>query len=238
MSTDHQPVPATRTVVITGAAGALGQAVVARFHGEGARLALFGRDPHGLRTQLAELAEDALLLGADVTSQESVSLAMQQVIERFGSVDVLVHVAGGFELSGPLQGLTRAVWDRMLDLNAWSFVTVCHDVVPLMRVQKRGSIIAVSSRAAWQGAADMAAYSASKSALQRLVESLSQELRGDGINVNSIAPGTLDTPANRRAMPGVDPHGWVSTERAAAAIAFLASDAGSVIHGQHLQLGV
>jgi len=237
MKTDLHDIPPARTVVITGAGGALGRAVTARFRREGAQLALLGRDQQGLRAQLGDLAAGALLLAADVTSEESVSAAMEQVIARYQRVDVLVHVAGGFEMSGPVQALSRAAWDRMFDLNAWSFVAVTHDLVPLMRAQKRGSIIAVSSRAAREGDANMAAYSASKSALQRLVESLSKEVRGDGINVNSVAPTTLDTPANRRAMPGADPRDWVSTERAAEAIAYLASDAGSVVQGQHLLVG-
>lgn len=238
MDTDLHTIPTPRTVVITGAAGALGSAVVARFAAERAQLALLGHDANKLRAQIGNLAPDALLLAADVTDQESVSAAMQQVVARFGTVDVLVHVAGGFEMGEPVHTLSRAAWQRMLDLNAWSLVTVTRDVVPLMQRQKRGSIVAVSSRAADAGGAQMGAYAASKSALQRLVESLSQELRGDGINVNSIAPSTLDTPQNRRAMPNADFGSWVSTERAAAAIAYLTSDAGSVIHGQHLALGV
>lgn len=82
----------------------------------------------------------------------------------------------------------------------------------------------------------MGAYCASKSALQRLVESLSHEVRRAGVNVNSVAPGTLDTHANRQAMPAADPTDWVSTASAARAIAFLASDAAQAIHGQHVVL--
>lgn len=238
MNTDLHTIPGRRSVVITGASGALGQAVVARFRAEGARLSLLGHDERKLRDQLGELADDALLLAADVTSEDSVTVAMRRVLEQRQRIDVLVHVAGGFEMGEPVHALSRAAWQRMLDLNAWSFVAVTRDVVPAMRAQRSGSIVAVSSRAASEGAANMAAYSASKSALQRLVESLSHELRAEGINVNSIAPVVMDTPANRRAMPDVDPRNWVTTERAATAIAYLASDAGSVIHGQHLVLGV
>lgn len=230
---------AQRSIAVTGAAGALGQAVARRFLAEGARLALIDRDEDRLR-QVFDAAADStahLLLAADVTSESAMSDAAARVVERFGGVDAVVHVAGGFEMGEPVHALSRAAWDRMMNLNAWSFVAVCKAFVPPMLREGRGKIVAVSARSAQSGLAAMAAYGASKSALQRLVESLSQEVRAAGLNVNSVAPTIMDTPANRHAMPNADRSAWVSTDVAAQAIAFLCSDAAAAVHGQHVVLG-
>jgi NAD(P)-dependent dehydrogenase (short-subunit alcohol dehydrogenase family) len=133
--------------------------------------------------------------------------------------------------------LDRASWDRMLNLNAWSFVAVAQAFVPSMVERKAGSVIAVTAKIAGHGLASMSAYIASKSALQRLVEAMAAELSPHGVRVNSIAPSVLDTPANRQAMPEANPAEWVSTDVAAQTVAFLASPAAQALHGQHLALG-
>jgi NAD(P)-dependent dehydrogenase (short-subunit alcohol dehydrogenase family) len=114
---------------------------------------------------------------------------------------------------------------------------VTQAVIPLMKQQGGGQVVAVSANAAREGQALKGAYCAAKSALQRLVESLSHEVRADGIHVNSVAPTTLDTPANRQSMPDADRSAWVTLDAAAQAIAFLATPAGAAVHGQHIQLG-
>ncbi len=226
----------TSCIVITGAAGALGQAVARRFHAAGATLALVDREAARL-AQLYGAQTLTQLLVADVTSSDSVNTAIAQVLQDHGRVDALVHVAGGFEMGEGVHEISRASWDRMMELNAWSFVNVAQAVVPVMRARRSGRIVAVSAAAAGQGQALKGAYCAAKSALQRLVESLAQELRGEGISVNSVAPTLLDTPANRAAMPQADRSDWVSLESAAEAIAFLATAPGAAVQGQHLQLG-
>lgn len=234
MSTQTQ-----RSIVVTGAAGALGRAVVQCFLAQGARLALIDRDEAQLREAFAGAADAPphLLLAADVTSEAGMADAAARIAQQFGHVDAVVHVAGGFEMGEPVHGLSRAAWDRMMNLNAWSFVVVGKAFVPAMLREGRGKVVAVSARSAQSGLATMAAYCASKSALQRLVEALSQEVRSAGINVNSVAPTIMDTPANRQAMPDADRSAWVSTEVAAQAIAFLCSDAAAAVHGQHVVLG-
>jgi NAD(P)-dependent dehydrogenase (short-subunit alcohol dehydrogenase family) len=224
------------TLVITGAAGALGQAVASHFLASGSRVALLDQDENRLRAVFGTPA-NALLLAADVTSGPSVAAAIARVAQAFTRVDALVHIAGGFEMGEPVHAISRASWDRMLDLNAWSFVNLTQAVVPLMKSQRAGCVVAVSASAAREGQALKGAYCAAKSALQRLVESLSHEVRAEGIQVNSVAPTTLDTPANRQAMPGADRSAWVPLDVAAQAIAFLATPGGAAVHGQHLQLG-
>ncbi|CAG9167782.1 SDR family NAD(P)-dependent oxidoreductase [Cupriavidus pampae] len=240
----NSPRPATqsrpvRHVVITGAAGALGRAVASRFAGEGARLALIDRDLQHLQSVFAHPEPDHgghLLHAADVTSDAAMAPVAAAILDAFGSVDVLVHVAGGFEMGEATHTLSRESWMRMMDLNAWSFIAVAGHFIPAMMFQRSGKVIAVSARAASAGAATMGAYIASKSALQRLVESLSHEVREAGINVNSIAPSILDTPANRASMPSADHTHWVSTGTVARVAAFLASDGAQAMHGQHVVL--
>lgn len=223
-------------IVITGAAGALGQAVARHFLSGGHKLALLDHDAQRLRAVFGAPA-GMVLHAADVTSADSVDAAMAQVLQAHGRIDALVHVAGGFEMGEGVHQITRASWDRMMNVNAWSFVNLTQAVVPVMQRQGGGRIVAVSAAAARQGQALKGAYAASKSALQRLVESLSHEVRAQGIAVNSVAPTTLDTPANRAAMPDADRSAWVPLDVAAQAIAFLAMPAGAAVHGQHIQLG-
>ncbi|WP_280154421.1 SDR family oxidoreductase [Piscinibacter sp. XHJ-5] len=231
--------PTSRTVVITGAAGALGRAVAQQFLDEGAQLALVDQDEGRLRSVFAGRADMSphQLVAADVTSEAGMAAAAVRIEQALGRVDVLVHVAGGFEMGEPVHALSRAAWDRMMNLNAWSFVAVTRAFVPQMLGDGAGKVVAVSAGSAVRGAAQMAAYVASKSALQRLVEALSQEVRTKGINVNSIAPTIMDTPANRESMPNADHSAWVSTAVAAKTIGFLASDAALSIHGQHVVVG-
>ena len=224
-------------VVITGAAGALGRAVVQRFLGEGARLALIGHSDKQLADAFPGLDNSRhLLIAADVTSESSMQAAAGQIVQAFQRVDTVVHVAGGFEMGAAVHTLERASWDRMMNLNAWSFVAVAQAFAPSMIERKAGSMIAVTAKVAGRGVASMSAYIASKSALQRLVEAMAAELSPHGIRVNSIAPSVLDTAANRQAMPDANPADWVSTDVAAQTVAFLASPAAQALHGQHLTL--
>ena len=225
-------------IVITGAAGALGQAAARHFQSQGARLALLDRAMDRLGQVFAGLdtARHALF-EVDVTSAASAAQAAKGALAHLGHVDALVHIAGGFEMGPPVHELSRDAWNRMMDLNAWSFAAVSQAFVPSMVQRGSGSVVAVSAKTAARGLAAMSAYIASKSALQRLVEAAAAELAPHGIRVNSIAPSVLDTPANRDAMPDADRCAWVSTDVAAATIGYLISPAAAALQGQHLALG-
>lgn len=226
-----------RHVVVTGAAGALGRAVVQHFLDQGARLALIDHRMEHLSSTFPGLDNSQhLLVEADVTSVPAMAEAAKGILSAFRQVDALVHIAGGFEMGDPVHALSREAWERMMNLNAWSFVAVSQALVPSMIERKSGSVVAVTAKTASRGAAAMSAYIASKSALQRLVEASAAELAPHGINVNSIAPSVLDTPANRQAMPDANPASWVSTGVAAQTIGFLVSPAAAALHGQHLTL--
>ncbi|HQR03095.1 MAG: SDR family NAD(P)-dependent oxidoreductase [Proteobacteria bacterium] len=225
-----------RTILITGAAGALGRAAVETFLEQNARLILVDRESSLLTAAFPRLAQDGrhLLLAGDVTAEASMTNVVRQAIAHSGRIHALVHIAGGFTMGEATHATARATWDGMVNLNAWSFIATTQALVPHMIANGGGSIVAVSARAAAQGSALMGAYCAAKSALQRLVESLSAEVRAHRINVNSIAPSLIDTPANRAAMPEADFSQWVPPRKLAQTMAFLTSEAASEIHGDHI----
>ncbi len=218
------------TLLITGATGNLCAAVVAHFAGQGARLLLADRNAGALRQHYGGIA-DAELVEVNLLDREQVADRIGQAITRAGRVDVLCHLAGGFHMGERVHDTPAAAWDLMMDLNARSLIHVAAAVVPRMIAQGAGRIVAVGAAGALKGGADMGAYAASKSALMRLVESMSAELRDQGIHVNCVLPSTLDTPANRAAMPDADASRWVEPAALAEVIGFLASDAARAIHG-------
>jgi NAD(P)-dependent dehydrogenase (short-subunit alcohol dehydrogenase family) len=224
----------SQIAVITGASGNLGSAAARRLHAAGAHLVLLDHAGEKLSAQLPELvnSKDHLTLdGIDVTNPDSMSQAVGKALERFGQIDILVNTVGGYRAGTPLYKTPVEDWDFMLNLNARSVFVVSQAVIPAMVQQHYGKIIHVSARAGVSGAANSAAYSAAKSAVIRLTESMAAELKQEGVNVNCILPGTIDTPQNRQAMPSADFHRWVSPESIAEVILFLASDAARDIHG-------
>lgn len=218
------------TVCITGAAGHLGAAVAAWFAREGARLVLLDREAEGLRERYSPLP-DAVMLPVDLLDREATAAAVAQAVAHVRHIDVLCHLAGGFHMGEPVHETPASAWDFMMDLNARSFIHIAAAVVPRMRAQGRGRIVAVGAAGGLKGGAAVGAYAASKSALMRLVESMSAELRDDGINVNAVLPSIIDTPPNRASMPDADVSRWVAPEALAEVIGFLASDAARAVHG-------
>ena len=220
-----------RTVLITGAAGNLGRAVAAAFAAAGATLALFGHDERSLAAAYPGKDPKRLLLACDLRVPESVETAVRAAAVRFGRIDVLAHIAGGFAKGHPVHATPPDVWREMTELNAGSLLGVASAVVPHMIRAGSGKIITIGAMSALAGRADMGAYTASKSALMRLSEAMSGELREQGINVNCILPGIIDTPQNRAAMPKADPGRWVEPAAIAEVVLFLASERARAIHG-------
>ena len=151
--------------------------------------------------------------------------------ERFGRIDVLCNIAGGFRMGAPVHETPDADWDFLFGLNARSVLHTARAVVPGMIEAGGGKIVNVGAFAAQNGVASMGAYCASKSAVIRLTEAMAAELREKSINVNCVLPTIIDTPENRAAMPDADPGRWVSPEALAEVIVFLASDGARAIHG-------
>jgi len=182
-----------------------------------------------LRSAFGRDDERKLLVRADLLDAASVAQAVAAV--RFPRIDVLCNIAGGFRMGHPVHETPESVWELMLDLNAKSVINAARAVVPKMLAAGSGKIVNIGAVAGLGGKANVGAYSASKSAVIRLTESMSAELRDKGINVNCVLPSVIDTPQNRADMPGADPRRWVAPEALADVILFLASDAARAIHG-------
>ncbi|HVN75307.1 MAG TPA: SDR family NAD(P)-dependent oxidoreductase [Thermoanaerobaculaceae bacterium] len=223
-----------RVAIVTGAAGNLGQTVARAFQAAGARTALADRDGARLQQLYPELRGSRghlLAEGIDLTSDGALDGVVAQTVELFGRVDILVNTVGGFRAGAPVHETPMETWDHLLGLNLRTSLVTARAVVPAMLRRRYGKIVMVGARAAEAGAANMAAYSASKAAVLRLVESLAAELKGSGINVNCVLPGTLDTEQNRRDQPGADHSRWVPPEAVSDVILFLASDAARGVNG-------
>ena len=219
-------------VLVTGAAGALGRAVVAHFAARGAPLALVGRDPAALAALAAEVGSaGTLALPADLLDRAAIASVVERAVARFGGIEAAIHLAGGFAMGDTVHETSPATWQQMLDVNVNTMLASAAAVVPVMRRQKRGYIVNVGAASALRGTAKMGAYIASKSALMRLTESMAAELRDEGIHVNAVLPSIIDTPANRAAMPKADHNRWVAPAALADVIGFLASDAARALHG-------
>jgi NAD(P)-dependent dehydrogenase (short-subunit alcohol dehydrogenase family) len=223
-----------RIVLVGGASGNLGQAVARAFHAAGANLVLLDRKPGRLAALFPELAAspDHLLLDSvDAADAASVDAAVQVAVERFGRLDIVANTVGGYRAGTPVHETPPETWEFMLTLNARTAFVLSRAAVPHMLERGAGKIVHVAARASLQGTARAAAYSASKSAILRLVESLSAELKHTGINVNCVLPGTIDTPQNRESMPKADHSRWVPPEAIADVVLFLASDAARAVTG-------
>ena len=220
-----------KTVLITGAAGSLGRAVAAAFMAAGANRVLLDIDQGGLAKAHGTDKGDQILATADLGDRAAVEAACAAGVEKFGTINVVCNIAGGFAMGDPVHKTPMDVWHRMMDMNAVSVINACAAAVPHMLAAGGGKIVNVGAMGGLKGGADMGAYAASKSAVIRLTESLSAELREDNINVNCVLPSIIDTVPNREAMPDADPARWVAPAALADVIVFLASDGARAMHG-------
>jgi NAD(P)-dependent dehydrogenase (short-subunit alcohol dehydrogenase family) len=223
-----------KVVIITGAAGNLGSATARLFQQFGAKTVPVDRSPDRVREAFKDLAgsPDHLLAGGvDLSDAASLGKLVEQTLAKFGRVDALVNTVGAFRGGKPVHEADPADWDFLFSANVRTTLLCCRAVIPQMLKQKSGRIINVSSREGLEAHAGFAAYSASKSAVLRLTESLAAELKASDINVNCIMPSVIDTPQNRAAMPNADFSKWVAPEAIADVIAFLASDAARAVTG-------
>ena len=223
-----------QVVLVTGGTGALGAAVTLAALEAGAaavvtyrdardRDALSGRVPAADRGRLHAIQ-------ADVTDAESVRRLFDEVTARHRRLDVLVNTVGGFA-GGALLATDERAWDGMLTLNLRSAYLCCRAALPPMLAAGRGRIVNVGSRSVVPPTGGFVAYTVSKAAVLALTQALAHEVRGRGVTVNAVLPSTMDTEANRRAMPDADRSGWVTPDSVARAILFLMSDAAADVTG-------
>lgn len=221
-------------VMVTGAAGNLGQAVARAFQAARAKLVLVDRRPDRLQRLFPELADSPdhfLATSVDLTDEDAVQEVVDEALKRFGRIDVLANTAGGWRGGTPVRETTLDTLDFLFNLNARTVFITGRAVVPAMLEQGSGKIVNVAARAALGAASRNGAYAASKSAVVRLTESMAAELVQPGIQVNCVLPGTIDTPQNRQAMPKADHNHWVKPEAIADVMLFLASDAARAVSG-------
>jgi NAD(P)-dependent dehydrogenase (short-subunit alcohol dehydrogenase family) len=222
-----------QVALVTGAAGNLGRALCEALAKQGARLAMLDISSEVLVKAKAQLpdATEIELFPTDLLNPADVERSVAATHSRFGRIDLLANVAGGFTMGPALHETTDAIWDQMLDLNLRSVFNCCRAVVPVMLEHGRGSIVNVSARAALSPKGRMGPYCAAKAGVVALTESLAQEHKEQGIRVNAILPGTVDTPENRAAMPDQDHARWVPPAALADVILFLASDSARCVTG-------
>ena len=223
-----------KSVLVAGGTGGLGRVVSLAFLSEGARVIVTYRE----QKEFDSLKSDAAANGAsvnghivDVTDETAVRQLLDQVVAKYGRLDVLVNGVGGYVGGVNLWELETKVFERMLALNLRSGYVLSRAAIPAMLKQKDGAIVNVVSKAALDHGAGASAYAASKAAALALMDSLAAEVKGSGVRVNSILPSIIDTEANRKAMPGADFAKWPKPEEIARVILFLCSDDAKVIHG-------
>jgi NAD(P)-dependent dehydrogenase (short-subunit alcohol dehydrogenase family) len=217
-------------VVVTGGLGTLGRAVARAFETAGSRVAVI--DHTAVPAADAAKASDRYLpVGqVDLTQLEHAERAMQSIVAKFGRIDVLVNIAGGFRWQTLADG-DLAGWDQMYAVNLKTAVVASKAAVPFILKSAAGRVINIGAAAAAKAAAGMGAYAASKSGVLRLTESLSEEVKDRGVTVNAVLPGTIDTPQNRKDMPDADKSKWVVPEAIAEVVVFLASSAARAVTG-------
>src|SRR5690348_13729776 len=211
------------STIITGAGGALGRAVVEAFLADGATV--FGVDLSW--RERAHASKRFHPVEANILEAG----ACERVAQAAAPVDRLVHLVGGFAGGKPVTETGDDVWDQMMNMNLRAAVGMFRAVLPQMVAERRGSIVAIASRAAVEPMAGFAAYSVSKAALVALVKTVALEVRDAGVNVNAVMPSVIDTPANRKAMAGADFSKWVAPESVARLLVWLTSEAGRDVTG-------
>jgi NAD(P)-dependent dehydrogenase (short-subunit alcohol dehydrogenase family) len=217
-------------VVITGAFGALGSAVANAAAEQGRRTALLDIATPPATLHVLDPTRTLVVGSTDVASPSAARSAMAAVNDRFGRIDALINIAGGFRWQ-TIQGGDPQTWDELHRLNVTSTLNASIACLPYLRQAKAGRIVNIGAAAALKAGAGMGAYAAAKSAVHRLTESLADELKAEGITVNAVLPSIIDTPANRKDMPDADRSKWVAPVELASIILFLASDAASALTG-------
>jgi NAD(P)-dependent dehydrogenase (short-subunit alcohol dehydrogenase family) len=226
-----------RRALVTGGTGALGTAVTKRLLGDGHRVAVTCREQqeaHALRAALGDLDRGLTVIEADVTVEDSVARTMDVARRELGSIDVLVHLVGGWHGGELVHEHSLETWRQVVDLNLTSAFLCCRAVLPAMLEAGWGRLVLVSSRTAREGRTGQSAYAVAKEGVATLAEVIADECCGTGVTANTIAPSVLDTPANRRAMPEADFTRWVAPEVAAAMVAFLITEEAITLRGAWL----
>ncbi len=213
-----------RTLVVTGGHGSLGKAVVEMALARGLNVALIDH-----ATGQSAPAGALEIGGVDLTDAAATEAALAKVVARFGGIDALANVAGGFVWQTTDDA--QPAWDRMFAMNLTTALNASRAALPHLKASDAGRIVNVGAYGALKAAAGMGAYGASKAAVHRLTEALAEELKSTSVTVNAVLPSILDTAQNRADMPDADASAWVAPEDLAEVILFLASPASRAMTG-------
>jgi NAD(P)-dependent dehydrogenase (short-subunit alcohol dehydrogenase family) len=216
-----------KVVLVTGANGGLGRYVTQALLDAGATVVGASR-----KIQQSDFNSSAFTaLPAEISTVVGAKNMVDSVVARFGRLDVVVHTVGGFAGGQSIAETDDATFQRMFDLNLDSTFYLLRAVLPAMRKTRNGRIIAIGSRAALEPGAGVGVYSASKAAMVSLIRTVALENKDVGITANVILPGTMDTAANRKAIPNADVNKWVQPANIASLITWLAGEAGKDVNG-------
>ena len=216
-----------RVVLVTGANGGLGNYVTQAFLDAGETVVGTSR-----KIQQSDFSgPNFTAMPAEISTREGAKVLVDQVVARFGKLDVLAHTIGGFAGGQSIAETDDATFQRMFDVNLNSVFHILRAAIPALRQTGAGRIIAIGSRAALEPGAGVGAYSASKAAMVSLIRTVALENKDAGLTSNVILPGTMDTPANRKAMANADFSKWVRPATVAGLITWLAGDAGKDVNG-------
>ena len=219
-----------KVVLITGGTGALGGMLVKKFLNSGAvTISSFHNEKDAEKLKIENSKFE--LIELDILQDEQLLERIPKLVKKFGTIDILVNVVGGYLGGKNTNDLSEAEWDKMMNLNLKSAFLISKHVIPVMVSGKGGKIVHISSRTGQKSEGGDSAYAASKAGLIRFIESAAQEFKASGININCILPTTIDTDANRKAMPNSDFSKWLSIEDLANVILFLCSSGARVING-------
>jgi len=219
-----------KVFILTGAFGALGQAVSVCLIAHGAKVALLA---NRARPGVDHPPGALMYTGVDLSQKGAASEVVAKVFKEMGRIDGLVNLAGGFQWD-KLEGSSLESWDSMFRVNLLTAVASCEAVLPYLLRSNRGAIVNIGATGAIKATCGMGAYAASKAGVVKLTEALADEVKDRGITVNAVLPSVLDTPRNRADMPSVDFTRWVSPMAVAEVIAFLVSDLARAISGAAL----
>jgi len=221
-----------KIVLVTGANGGLGRSVTQAMLDAGATVVGTSR-----KIEAAEFNSKAFTaLPGDLSSSAGAQAVVDFVVSRFGRLDILAHTVGGFAGGLSVPETDDTTFQSMMDMNLNCTFYLLRAAIPAMRKTSGGRIIAIGSRAAVDPGVGVGAYSASKAAMVSLIRTVALENKDVGLTANVILPGTMDTPANRKALPTADVSKWVQPANVAGLITWLAGEAGKDVNGAVLPI--
>ena len=219
-----------KTTLITGGTGALGTVVAERFLQEGSNVATSYLFEDELKRLPEVYKQSVLICRGDVTDDEDVAGLFQQVVTKFGRVDILINIVGGFLPRNDVKDVTTKDWDQMMDLNLKSAFLCSREFIKRIGKSTYGRIISMAAMPALKPTAGRGPYAVSKGGVVTLTQVLGEELKGTGVTANAIAPSIIRTKANIQSMPDEDSSKWVAPKEIADLMLLLCSESGKSIN--------